>query len=97
MTLAVWLVWRRRGVEAEIQVILFTAQLLLNVLWTFLFFSLRAPGAALAEIVCLWFLILATILAFRRVSKTAALLLVPYLLWVTFAAALNYEFWRLNS
>ena len=61
-------------------------QLALNVLWSGLFFGLRAPGAA----------ILATILPFRRTSAVAALLLVSYLAWVTFDAVLNYEIWRLN-
>lgn len=76
--------------------ILFGAQLALNTLWSFLFFGRRSPLAALVEIALLWIAILATIAAFARVSRAAALLLVPYLLWVSFAAALNFSIWRLN-
>ena len=76
---------------------LFGLQLGLNVLWTFIFFGRRSPLYALVEIVFLWAAILATILTFWRLSRTAALLLVPYLCWTSFAAVLNYEIWRLNS
>ena len=75
----------------------FGLQLGLNVSWSILFFGLRQPGAAFVEIVALWLAILATIVVFRRHSRTAALLLAPYLLWVTFAASLNLAIWRLNA
>jgi tryptophan-rich sensory protein len=58
---------------------------------------LKSPGAALIEIVVLWTAILATLLAFRRTSRTAATLLIPYLAWVAFATLLNLEIWRLNG
>jgi tryptophan-rich sensory protein len=75
---------------------LFGLQLALNVLWSFLFFGRRAPGAALIELVGLWIAIALTIRAFARVSRFGALLLLPYLAWVSFAAALNFGIWRLN-
>ena len=76
---------------------LFGIQLVLNVLWTYVFFKRRSPGWAMVEIAFLWTAIASTTWAFWKVSKKAALLLLPYLLWTSFAAALNYEIWRLNS
>ncbi len=77
--------------------IFYWLQLILNALWTFLFFGRRSPLAALVEIVFLWVAIVLTIIIFARISRKAALLLVPYLLWVSFAAVLNGAIWRLNS
>lgn len=74
----------------------YRVQLVLNTLWSILFFGRRSPLAALVEIVFLWIAIVLTIRAFARVSPRAALLLVPYLLWVSFAAVLNGAIWRLN-
>lgn len=71
-------------------------QLGLNALWSVLFFGRRSPGAALLEIVLLWVAIVLTIAAFARISRLAALLLVPYLLWTSFATVLNAAIWRLN-
>lgn len=98
MTIAGCLVWQRNGlIGATLPLALFGGQLMLNVLWSVLFFGLREPGVALVEILLLWAVILATTLSFRSVSKTASWLLTPYLAWVTFAVALNLEIWRLNS
>ncbi len=98
MAVAAWLVWRRGGVAAHpVALTLFACQLALNAGWSFLFFGLRLPGAAFVEIVVLWALILATLVAFWRAAPVAGLLLVPYLLWVSFASALNLAIWRLNS
>lgn len=98
MGVAAFLVWergfRRPGVRAALAV--FAAQLALNALWSFLFFGLQDPEAALIGIALLWLAIVATIALFWRVSRVAGALLVPYLLWVSFAAYLNYAFWRLN-
>jgi len=69
----------------------------LNTTWSWLFFVYRQPGTAFAEIAVLWVAIVMTILTSARVSVTAALLLVPYLLWVTFASTLNGVIWRLNA
>jgi benzodiazapine receptor len=76
---------------------LFGIQLGLNVLWSYAFFKRRSPGWALVEIGFLWLAILATTLAFWKVSRTAALLLLPYLLWTSFAVLLNYSIWHLNK
>jgi tryptophan-rich sensory protein len=75
---------------------IYRAQLALNAVWSVLFFGLRSPLAALIEIAFLWVAILMTIVAFWRVSKPAALLLVPYLLWTTFATVLNASIWHKN-
>lgn len=97
MAAAAWLVWRRGGFVAQRRPLaLFLAQLVLNAAWTPLFFGLRRPALAFADILLLWLAIAATTLAFRRVQPLAAMLLVPYLGWVTFAAALNFALWRLN-
>lgn len=74
----------------------FVVQLILNITWSALFFGLKSPGAAFAEIVVLWAAIAATIALFKPISTAAAVLLIPYILWVTFAAALNFAIWRLN-
>jgi benzodiazapine receptor len=71
-------------------------QLALNFLWTWIFFGWHQIGTALADIVVLWVAILLTILTFKKMSVTAAWLLVPYLAWVTFATYLNIAFWRVN-
>ena len=97
MGVAAWMIWRERhrpGANAAITFDL--AQLALNALWTWLFFAWRLGAAAFAEIVLLWVLILATMLAFRRIRPAAAWLLAPYLAWVTFAAALCFTIWRMN-
>ena len=98
MAVAAWLVWREHGVRgAVVPLVLFAAQLLLNTLWSILFFGLHRVGLALADIVLLWGAILVTMLAFWRVSPLACWLLLPYLLWVTYASALNFSIWRMNS
>jgi tryptophan-rich sensory protein len=76
--------------------IFYGLQLGLNALWSILFFGRRSPFAALVEIVFLWVAIVLTIVAFARISRLAALLLVPYLLWTTFATVLNGAIWRVN-
>lgn len=97
MGVAAWLVWRCGGSRANRSALmLFLAQLAVNALWTWLFFAWRLGGVAFADIVLLWLLIVATIMAFWRVSRLAGALLVPYLLWVSFAAALNFSVWQLN-
>jgi len=93
-----WLVWRRAGLEgAALPLAIYAVQLLLNGVWSALFFGLRRPDWALLEVVCLWLSILATIVAFFSVDEIAAYLLAPYAAWVGFAVALNLSIWRLNS
>jgi tryptophan-rich sensory protein len=97
MGVAAWLVWKRGGFAAQRRpLLLFLLQLALNAAWTPLFFGLHSPRLAFVEIVLLWLAIAATLTAFRRVSRVAAWLLVPYLAWVSFAAVLNFALWRLN-
>lgn len=99
MGVAVWLVWKKGVAEqgVKIALIFFDTQLLLNVLWSVVFFGLRSPGLAVIEIIFLWFAILVTIVSFAKVSKLSALLLVPYILWVSFAGYLNYEIFSLTK
>lgn len=93
-----FLAWRRAGFAgARAAMLLFATQLVLNAAWSWLFFGLRRPGWAFAEIVVLWLAIVATTAALFRISRAAGALFMPYLLWVTFASALNFEIWRLNG
>ncbi|MBI4250411.1 tryptophan-rich sensory protein [Candidatus Uhrbacteria bacterium] len=98
MGIAAFLVWKKGWTQKNVKVALgvFGAQLTLNAAWSILFFGLRNPGFAFADITVLWLLIAATIVAFYRISRPAAYLLVPYILWVSFAAYLNYAIWILN-
>lgn len=97
MAVAAWLVWREAGWSgAYAALAAFGVQLVLNLAWSGVFFALRAPGWALAEIAALWLAIAITTVLFFRHSSLAGALMVPYLLWVTFAAALNAAIVRLN-
>ena len=97
MALAAWLVWRQGGFTyARGALTLYLVQLVLNALWSWLFFGWRQGGLALAEVLLLWLLIAATTVAFRRIRPLAAALLLPYLAWVTFASALTAVLWRAN-
>ena len=83
--------WQKQNVIA-----IFSLQLFLNILWSFIFFGLKLPGLAFFEILALWFAILYTIVNFYRISKASAYLLLPYIVWVSFAVYLNYAIWALN-
>jgi tryptophan-rich sensory protein len=97
MGVAAWLVWQREGFKtAALPLALFGFQLVLNVAWSWIFFSLHQPGWAFVEIVVLWLAILATTVPFFRCSKIAGWLLVPYLGWISFASVLNLTIWRMN-
>ena len=97
MAVSVWLIWRtRHATDVGVPLALFAVQLALNVLWSALFFGLRRPGAALLEIGVLWIAILSTAVAFWPIDPIGSVLLLPYLAWVTFAAALNGSIFRLN-
>lgn len=87
----------QRKRQIKIALGIFLGQLILNTLWSIIFFGLHSPGGAFIEIVFLWLAILATIIAFYKISKPAAWLLVPYILWVSFAGYLNFAIWILNS
>ena len=98
MGIAVFLVWRagweRKDVKAALGI--FGLQLFLNAIWSVIFFGLHNPGWALVDIAALWLTIVWTIVVFYKISKPAAYLLVPYILWVSFAVYLNYSIWMLN-
>ena len=96
MGVAAWLVWRTPGAATGKALTLFVAQLVANALWSWLFFGWRLGALASVEVLVLLALIAATLLAFWRVSRLAALLLVPYLLWVAFASSLTWTIWRAN-
>ncbi len=97
MAVAAWQVWSVGGWRAQARPLgWFLVQWLLNALWTPLFFGLHRPGLAFAEMVLLWVAITLTMWEFWGVRRSAAWLLVPYLLWVSFAAVLNFVLWRMN-
>jgi translocator protein len=96
MAVGAWLVWSKAGLTS-LAMLVFLFQLFLNVIWSGLFFALRSPGLAFVDIIVLWCAILATICEFWSVVPAASWLLVPYLIWVGFAASLNYSIWRLNA
>ena len=91
-----WLAWRQSGLFT-LPFAFYAAQMILNAGWSAVFFGLRRPDLALAELLLLWLSIFATLLGFVPLSAAAAWLLAPYLLWVTIAGALNASVWRLNS
>jgi translocator protein len=82
--------------KEENSLAIFVLQLILNIMWSVIFFGLKQPGVAFFEIIALWFAILYTIVNFYRISKSASFLLIPYLLWVSFASVLNFFIWILN-
>ena len=98
MGIAAFIVWNKgldkEGVKAAL--VLFIIQLLLNMLWSFLFFTLHSPLYAFVEIIILWLAILLTMVKFFPISRAAGYLLLPYILWVSFAAVLNFTLFRLN-
>lgn len=97
MGIAAWLVWRQGGLfRTKLPIIFFVVQLLLNVLWSYLFFGLRSPMFAFAEIVVLWLAILATTIAFWQANRLSGLLMLPTLVWVAYAGTLNFYIWRMN-
>ena len=97
MGVSAWLVWRAHGFrESKTALVLFVLQLAANALWTWIFFSWHQGAVAFAEILLLWCLIVATIALFWRLHVLAAVLLFPYLAWVTLATALTFSTWQLN-
>lgn len=99
MGIAAFMVWTRESVDLRQRkkaLIIFDIQLVLNALWSIIFFGLERPGAAFIEIIVLWCAILLTMLVFSKISRLATALLVPYIVWVSFAAYLNYAIWMLN-
>lgn len=98
MGIALFLVWNSGAAEdvKRTAVSLFIVQLVLNFLWSFVFFYAQQPGWALVNIILMWIFIFLTILWFGKISSLSAWLLVPYICWVSFATVLNYAIWKLN-
>ncbi|PBJ13122.1 TspO/MBR family protein [Flavobacterium sp. ACN6] len=99
MAVAAGLVWdkiKEQTEEVKKALLFFIIQLILNAIWSYLFFGLKNPMLALVEIALLWLMIYETYLKFIKINKTAGYLLIPYLAWVGFAAVLNASIWWLN-
>jgi len=97
MGIALYLVWvKKQTKETKITKNLFLAHLLVNALWSLVFFGLKRLDLAFIVIIALWWIIIYLIEMFKKIDKKASYLLVPYLLWVTFASVLNYAIWQLN-
>ena len=97
MGVSAFLIWQKRdNLKTKPALIFYGIQLILNALWSIIFFGMHNPGLALLEIVILWLFILITLIKFYKINKTAGLLFIPYLAWVSFASILNYAIWMLN-
>ncbi len=98
MGIALYLVWRKDFSKKEVKIAigLFSIQLVLNAFWSIIFFGLQNPFLAFLEIIVLWILILLTTNKFYLISKSAGYLLIPYIIWVSFAVYLNVSIWLLN-
>lgn len=98
MGISFWLIWKSNAQKTikNKAITFFIIQLVLNFFWSIIFFNLHQLGFALAEILLMWIFIVLTIISFYPISKTAAYLLFPYLLWVSFASILTFSIWKLN-
>lgn len=98
MGISAFLVWKKGLERKDVKIALgiFVGQLVLNTLWSIIFFGLYAPVGAFIELIILWLAILATIIAFAKISRPAMWLLLPYILWVSFAGYFNFNIWMLN-
>ena len=98
MGISVFIIWSKFNDHNLFKsaIVIFSIQLLLNVFWSFLFFGQKSPLLAFIEIIFLWIAILITIIVFYKLNHLSSYLLIPYILWVSFAAFLNYSIWRLN-
>lgn len=98
IAVAGWLIWRQAGFAgAGLPLAMYALQLILNAAWSPLFFGLHRPDLGFIDIVLVWVSVIATIVLLYPIHVVGALLLVPYLAWVTFATALSFTVWRLNS
>lgn len=99
MGISIYLIWTsssKEKIESKKIFVLFWVHLLVNALWSLVFFGLKSPAGALVNIIILWVLIIILIIKFWRINKWASYLLIPYFFWVTFASILNYSIWFLN-
>jgi tryptophan-rich sensory protein len=98
MGISMWLVWNKSAGKTRTRAfIIFLCQLIFNGLWSWLFFNKQRPDIAFIDLVALWATILAMIIYFKRIDKKAALIQIPYILWVSFAGYLNLALWQLNK
>jgi len=97
MGVSLFLVWANKTTDKKLALIFFFAQLILNTLWSIIFFGMHAPFYAFIEIILMWGMILLSIIYSWKISAWAGALLIPYLLWVSFASVLNFYLWKLNS
>ncbi len=96
MGFSLYLVWLKQGIKFSGVQLVFYAQLVVNALWSIVFFGLQDPLAAFFVIIALWCLIVSCIIGFKKINKKASWLLAPYILWVSFASILNFSIWFLN-
>ena len=96
MGIAWGMIWNSNSTEKPKAMQFFIIQLVLNFFWSISFFGMKNISLALFDILVLWIMILLTLIVFNRINKKAAALLIPYILWVSFATALNFAIWRLN-
>lgn len=98
MGIAVFLIWKKGLDRKDVQkaIYIFGTQLVLNTIWSIIFFGLQSPLWAFVDIILLWLTILWTMITFYKISKPAMWLLLPYILWVSFASYLNFMIWILN-
>ena len=98
MGIALWMVWESRDkTNIKLPLIVFSIQLILNAMWSCIFFGLQNLFVSVIEIYCLLAMIMLSIILFYRIRKIAGLILIPYLLWVSFASILNFTIWSLNK
>lgn len=95
MGISFFMIWQKG--RHNLQMVVFGAQIILNTTWSFFFFGMQRLDVAFLNIVLLWIMIVLTIVLFFRVSKIAAYLLIPYIIWVSFASYLNLAIWMLNG
>lgn len=96
MGISLYLIWNSKSPKKNIAITVFGVQLGLNVLWSVLFFGMQNPFLAFCEIILLWVAILASMILFWPIAKKTTWLLLPYILWVSFASILNFTLWQLN-
>lgn len=97
MAIAAFLIWQKRdNLQTKPALMFYGIQLVLNTLWSIIFFGMKNPGLAFLEIIFLWLFILITLIKFYKINKTAGLLFIPYILWVSFALILNFAVWMIN-
>ena len=98
MGVSAFLIWKQGMGQKKVKIALgvFGIQLFLNAIWSIIFFGFNNPGRALVDIVLLWVAIVFTMVVFYKISKSATYLLIPYILWVSFATYLNFAIWLLN-